>query len=246
MEDIFSEPCDSKHHYVIDIVIVTNSGDRPEFPALTLPIPGEPDAPKLWLVKTSDTSFIVEWSEPRSYGIPIIGYQLFIAGRKAGDMVEVSLRRAEIPSRINRTYQVTVCAITNNPQYSHSLASRILTVIATPTTNLIPTMYYSNDDGNSPSFDRSIARIIPLQIEPVNEEKLHLDWTSFLPTAAVRNYYVHYTCLNNAEVQTMKVSKRFRHTVNRKGKTGVQTKEIFSSFLSRFYVAYDLVLPMVL
>ena len=165
-------------------------------------------------MKTSDTSFIVEWSEPKSCGIPVIGFQLFIAGKKAGDMIEVNLRRAEIPSRINRTYQVTVCAITNNHQRPRSSMSPILSVITTPTTNLVPTMYYNNDDGGSTSFDRSVARIIPLQIETVNEEKLHLDWTSFLPTAAIRAYYVHYTCLNNGEVQTMKVSKRFRHTVS--------------------------------
>jgi hypothetical protein len=92
--------------------------------------------------------------------------------------------------------------------------SQTLSVITTPTTSLIPTMYYNNDDGSPTSFDRNVARIIPLQIETVNEEKLHIDWTSFLPTAAVRAYYVHYTCLNNGEVQAMKVSKRFRHTVS--------------------------------
>jgi hypothetical protein len=179
-----------------------------------MPIPGEPDAPKLWLVKTSDSSFVVEWSEPKSYGIPVIGFELYIEGKKRGDIIEVNLRRAEIPSRINRTYQVNVCAITNNPQHPRSIMSQTLSVITTPTTSLIPTMYYNNDDGSPTSFDRNVARIIPLQIETVNEEKLHIDWTSFLPTAAVRAYYVHYTCLNNGEVQAMKVSKRFRHTVS--------------------------------
>ena len=129
-------------------------------------------------------------------------------------MIETNLRRAEIPSRINRTYQVNVCAITNNPQRSRSIPSQTLSVITTPTSNLIPTIYYNNDDGTSTSFDRNIARIIPIQIESINEEKLHIDWTSFLPTTAIRAYYVHYTCLNNGEVQTMKVSKRFRHAVS--------------------------------
>ncbi|CAF4598942.1 unnamed protein product, partial [Rotaria magnacalcarata] len=58
--------------------------------------------------------------------------------------------------------------------------SATLSVITTPTTSLIPTMYYDNDDGNATSFDRSVARIIPLTIESINEEKLHIDWTSFL------------------------------------------------------------------
>ncbi|CAF0725940.1 unnamed protein product [Rotaria sordida] len=209
------DSCDEKHYYVIEIIIVTNDRNRFQYEPLRIPIPGEPDAPNLWLVKTSDTNFIVEWSEPKSYGIPIIGYQLFIEGKKKGDVIQVNLHRAEIPSRINRTYQVNVCAITNNPLRSRSAMSQTLTVITTPTTSLIPTIYYNNDDGSPTSFDRNIARIIPLKIEAINEEKLHLDWTSFLPTAEIRAYYIHYTCLNNGEVQTMKVLKRFRHFVLR-------------------------------
>ncbi|CAF2333699.1 unnamed protein product [Rotaria sp. Silwood2] len=209
------DSCDEKYYYVIEIIIVTNDQNRLQYEPLTIPIPGEPDAPNLWLVKTSDTSFVVEWSEPKSYGMPIIGYQLFIEGKKKGDVIQVNLRRAEIPSRINRTYQVNVCAMTNNPLRSRSIMSQTLTVITTPTTSLIPTIYYNNDDGSPTSFDRNIARIIPLKIESINEEKLHIDWTSFLPTAEIRAYYIHYTCLNNGEVQTMKVSKRFRHAVLR-------------------------------
>jgi hypothetical protein len=129
-------------------------------------------------------------------------------------MIEINLHRAEILSRINRTYQVNVCARTDNPQRPYSIMSQRLCVITTPTTNLIPTMYYNNDDGISASFDRTVARIIPLQIETISEEKLYIDWTSFLPTAAIRAYYIHYTCLNNGEIQTMKVSKRFRHAVS--------------------------------
>jgi hypothetical protein len=179
-----------------------------------MPIPGEPDAPKLWLVKTTDSSFAVEWSEPKSYGIPVIGFQLYIEGKKAGDMIAVNLRRAEIPSNINRIYEVNVCAVTNNPQRSRSGMSQTLSVITTPTTNLLPPMYHNNDESSPRSFDRDIGRSIPIEIESINEEKLHIDWTSFLPTMAIRAYYIHYTCLNNNEVQTMKVAKRHRHAVS--------------------------------
>ena len=92
--------------------------------------------------------------------------------------------------------------------------SATLSVITTPTTNLIPTIYYNNDDGSPTSFDDSIARIIPLKLDIINEEKLYIDWTSFLPTASVRKYFIHYTCLNNGEVQATKVSKRFRYYVS--------------------------------
>ena len=133
-------------------------------------------------------------------------------------MQEISLRRAEIPSCINRVYQVSICAVTNHPQRVHSEMSETLTVITTPTTNLVPTMAYHNDDGSGTSLDASIARIIPLQIESINEEKLHCDWTSFMPNKIVRAYYIHYTCLNNGEVQSMKVSKRNREAVSRVGR----------------------------
>jgi len=76
-------------------------------------------------------------------------------------------------------------------------------------------MSYHNDDGNIASFDRTVARIIPVQIAPINEEKLHITWTSFLPTAQIHAYYIHHTCLNTGEIQAMKVSKRFREAVLR-------------------------------
>jgi len=149
-------------------------------------------------------------------------------------MVEVNLRRAEIPSNINRTYQVNVCALTNNPQRTRSTMSQTLAVVTTPTTNLIPPMFLNNNDGNSTSFDRNITRTIPIKIESINEEKLYIDWTTFLPMMDIRAYYIHYTCLNNGEVQTMKVSKRHRHAVRRKK----QMKILF--FILSFKILRDL------
>lgn len=128
-------------------------------------------------------------------------------------MIQVNTRRVEIPSRINRTYEVKICAITNHPVCSRSPMSETLTVITTPTTNLVPTMAYHNDDGNVASFDHTVARIIPVQIQSINEDKLHIQWTSFLPTPQVRAYYIHYTCLNTGDIQAKKISKRHREAV---------------------------------
>lgn len=129
-------------------------------------------------------------------------------------MIETHTHRADIPCRINRTYEVFVYAITSHPERSHSAMSEVLTVITAPTTDLVPTLAYHDNDGTSLSFDRTIARIIPVQIESVNEEKLHVDWTSFLPTAAVRAYFIQYTCLNTGEVHATKVPKRLRQVVS--------------------------------
>lgn len=187
---------------------MTNDGTKHQYEPLTMPIPGEPDAPKLWLVKTSNSSFTVEWSEPKSYGIPVIGFQLYIAGEKAGEMAQVNLRRAEIPSNINRSYQINVCAVTNNPQRSRSGISQTLSVITTPQTTTSPRL----SDNNA---NRHVARTIPVKIDSINEQKLNVDWSAFVPMMDIRGYYVHYTCLNNAEVQTVKLSKRHRNTVGK-------------------------------
>ena len=217
-EFCFSDATDEKYFYIIELILVTNDGTKYQYEPLKMPIPGEPDAPKLWLVKTSDSSFVVEWSEPKSYGIPVIGFQLYIAGEKAGDIVKLNLRRAEIPSNINRTYQVNVCAVTNNPQRTCSGMSQTLAVVTTPKTNVLPPMFSSNTDGNLTTFDRTTIRSIPVKIESINEDKLYVDWTTFLPIIDIRSYYIHYTCLNNSEVQTMKVSKRHRHAVSNRRK----------------------------
>lgn len=80
--------------------------------------------------------------------------------------------------------------------------------------SMMPKLPYHNDDGITTSFDNSIARIIPVQIEAIDEERIHIDWESFLPTAAVRCYYVHATCLNTGNIKVTKIPKRTRETVN--------------------------------
>ncbi|UJR13408.1 hypothetical protein I4U23_000423 [Adineta vaga] len=198
---------DEKEFYIIEIILMTNDNIKHYYKQLKMPIPGEPDAPKLWLVKTSETSFAVEWSEPKSYGIPVMGFQLYIEGKKAGNMAEVHLRRAEISSNINRTYDVNICALTNNPQRTRSIMSQTLSVITTPTVRFI---------GNSHDENR----FIPVQIETINEEKLSIDWQSFIPMRDIRSYYIHSTCLNNNEIQTMQVSKQKHHVTLRDLKPG--------------------------
>ncbi|CAF4886019.1 unnamed protein product, partial [Rotaria socialis] len=84
----------------------------------------------------------------------------------------------EIPSNVNRTYEVNICAVTNNPQRKHSLMSQTLSVLTTPPTNSSqPTYYTSTSSSHSQKpLNRNITRSIPVQIESMNEDKLHLDW----------------------------------------------------------------------
>jgi hypothetical protein len=68
--------------------------------------------------------------------LKIIGFQLFIEGKKRDDIVETNQRHAEIPSRINRAFQASVCAITNNPQCPRSK------IICYNNTNIKSRSYY--------------------------------------------------------------------------------------------------------
>lgn len=187
------------------------SGEKRSYEQLRMPIPGEPDAPKLWLVKTSETSFVVEWSEPKSYGIPVIGFQLFIEGKKAGEMIAMNLHRAEIPSNQNRTYEINICAVTDHPQRTRSVMSQTLAVVTTPTRNqILQTMFYP-DESSTRNNERPSTIVV--QIDPISEERLQLDWSMYLAPLNIRAYYIQYICLNNGEIQTMKISKRHQKTV---------------------------------
>lgn len=65
------DQCDAKYFCVIKMIIVTNDSNRYRYQQIRIPVPGAPDPPKLWLAERDDKSFVVEWSEPKSYGIPV-------------------------------------------------------------------------------------------------------------------------------------------------------------------------------
>ena len=191
---------DEKHFYQFSLSIVDVQGVEHNYEPLKMPIPGEPDAPRLWLVKKSDRSFVVEWSEPKSYGIPLIGFQLFIEGKKAGEMISLNLHRAEIPSHANRTYDINICALTDHPDRSASMLSQTLAVISTPHENPLQTIM--NEE-----------TLIPLHIEQINPSQLAINWNTFHPLKPIRAFYIQYLCLNNQKNETLKLSKRHQQTV---------------------------------
>ena len=39
-------------------------------------IPGPPDAPEIWTKSVDDNEFVIEWGQPRCYGVKIRGYQV--------------------------------------------------------------------------------------------------------------------------------------------------------------------------
>jgi hypothetical protein len=69
--DRVSVSCDNGSVYSIELTIVTTDGTRKSYPSVQIPTPGEPDPPRLWLVRQNVSSFLVEWSEPKTHDIPV-------------------------------------------------------------------------------------------------------------------------------------------------------------------------------
>jgi hypothetical protein len=104
--------------------------------------------------------------------------------------------------------------MTSDQYYSQSTMSETLTVITQPPENLIPQQSFGGNLNNSMFFNEQRACIIPIEINSINEEKLLIDWSSFLPTAQVAAYFIHYTCRNTGEIQSKKISQRCRQMVS--------------------------------
>ena len=41
-------------------------------------IPGPPDPPEIWTKSVDDNEFVIEWGQPRCYGVKISGYQVHL------------------------------------------------------------------------------------------------------------------------------------------------------------------------
>ena len=66
-------------------------------------VPGSPDSPEIWTRGISVTDFVIEWGEPRLYGgVKIKGYQVYLNGKKVGNMLNNHHRKAVIPCKPRR------------------------------------------------------------------------------------------------------------------------------------------------
>ena len=206
-----SEAFDEKHFYIFQVSLLATDGSQHQYQPLQMPIPGEPDAPKVWLVKNSDSSFVVEWSEPKSYGIALIGFEIYLQGEKIADRQRTDARRAEIRSKPDRLYQVNVRARTNNHRRALSSKSETLPVLTQP---IADNRLELDDEDASPHSP------VALHIDTINEEEIRIDWSSSSTPFAV--YYLHYTCLNNQQRQTIPLTnqqqqqQQQQHTVSSK------------------------------
>ena len=76
------------------------SGSQPE--KVQCLVPGSPDPPEIWTRGISLTDFVIEWGEPRVYGVKIKGYQVYLNGKKVGNMLNTHHRKAVIPCKPRR------------------------------------------------------------------------------------------------------------------------------------------------
>ena len=63
-------------------------------------IPGPPDPPQIFVKHVGLEEFIIEWGEPRLFGVKIEGYQVMLNGKKVGGMLHSSHRKAVIPCKV--------------------------------------------------------------------------------------------------------------------------------------------------
>jgi hypothetical protein len=87
-------------------------------------VPGSPDPPKLWLHAVTENNFTIAWSEPQTYGsVMISAYQTYVNGKKTGNLLETAHRRAVIPCKRHKQYEITMVAISNSAIFGDSAPS---------------------------------------------------------------------------------------------------------------------------
>lgn len=50
-------------------------------------IPGPPDPPEIYVKHVGLEEFVIEWGEPRLYGVRVDGYQVILNGKKVGTIM---------------------------------------------------------------------------------------------------------------------------------------------------------------
>ena len=77
-------------------------------------VPGPPDPPQIWTrrsrhrhgdgwVEEGEDEVVIEWSEPRLNGAKVAGYQVYINGKKTGNVLGSNHRKAIIPLKGKRS-----------------------------------------------------------------------------------------------------------------------------------------------
>ena len=74
----------------------------PEVNGVQCPVPGSPDAPEIFTKAVSEDEFVIEWGEPRLHVIKVKGYQLYLNGKKAGNVLNSIHRKAVVPCKVKR------------------------------------------------------------------------------------------------------------------------------------------------
>jgi len=96
-------------------------------------VPGPPDAPEIWTrrsrhyhgdggLEEGDDEVVIEWSEPRLSGIKVAGYQVYVNGKKTGNVLASNHRKAVIPLKAKRSV-FTDCFLSSVNLLSVSLKS---------------------------------------------------------------------------------------------------------------------------
>ncbi|XP_067685414.1 uncharacterized protein [Haliotis asinina] len=168
-------------------------------------IPGPPDSPEIFLRTVEPEEFIIEWGEPKLYGgIRVKGYQVYLNDKKAGNELSSSHRKAVIPCRPNRTYKISLVALSSNPEYMDSPKSNSLLVNTSSSSPRPGESSLTLEDWSSTADDHEV----PLKVSRISENSIHLDWSTFLETEGIGFYKIQWSSVAQPAQREVRLSER--------------------------------------
>ncbi|XP_063729701.1 uncharacterized protein LOC134857250 isoform X3 [Symsagittifera roscoffensis] len=116
--------------YRILLIVSFNDGQEPQrSEMLTYQVPSQPPKPLVHIHHVSRLFFIIEWMHEGASGPnQTRGFQTYIDGRRAGNMLEPGFFKAKIASKIDQEYNIQVQASSSHPDMPHSELSDPLIV----------------------------------------------------------------------------------------------------------------------
>ncbi|XP_075243287.1 uncharacterized protein LOC142337714 isoform X2 [Convolutriloba macropyga] len=125
-------------------------------------VPAPPDPPDVTLKTVTSTSIVIEWTEPRCYGSnSIAGYQVYLDGKRAGNVLNKSCFKALIPYKPNRKYEVQVVALSSNSEFRDSDFSDVILVSTYPTNSDVVDTTQTTNQSDRSFRDESRSDVTP-------------------------------------------------------------------------------------
>ncbi|XP_071961343.1 uncharacterized protein [Antedon mediterranea] len=148
-------------------------------PSIEWIIPGSPDPPIIGCSSITPYEFILEWGTPRLFGgVGIRGYKVYMNDKPIGNDLSVSHHRAVLPCRPNRTYHVSLAALTADPSsYQDSLLSEELQLRSPGNIPECTNTDSKNTASPTHSNSTSIPEDVFINVSKVTDSTISIRWS---------------------------------------------------------------------